>query len=73
MAKSEIIAPGVEALALLNTKQAARYLSVSPTTVQRLVDARELPVVRVSPGRVGYRLADLDKFVEARVSPAVSS
>lgn len=50
--------------ALIRLEETARRLGVSMTTVRRLIEAGELPAVRV--GRV-YRMdpRDLDAFIQA--------
>lgn len=52
---------------LLNEKQAAKYLTVSPGTlsVWRSTGRYSLPFVKVGR-RVRYRLSDLDAWLEAR-------
>jgi excisionase family DNA binding protein len=48
---------------------AARYLRVSPTTLERIVRSGKLPVVRTSRQRT-FKRADLDYYIEARRSTA---
>lgn len=52
---------------LLTVDQAAELLSVSPTTVYRLVDRQELVVHRVGRG-LRFSRADLDAFLARRRS-----
>lgn len=53
--------------ALLSPEQAARYLLLSVSTLARMRIAGNGPqFVRVSPQRVGYRVSDLDKYLEGR-------
>lgn len=56
--------------AVLSVADAAAYLSVSVRTMQRLsaeCGQDGLPVVAVSPGRRGFRVADLDRYIDSRV------
>ena len=53
--------------AVLTTKEAAAYLSISLPTLHRLLRAGELPHLRL--GRViRFRVEDLDAFLESRVT-----
>lgn len=54
---------------LLKIKDAADKLSVSQITIRRLVDARELPTVRVA-GAVRINLVDLEAYVERQTEGA---
>ena len=60
--------------ALLSPEQAADYLLLSISTLARWrIAGKGGPVfVRVSPQRIGYRRADLDKFIEERVRTSTS-
>ena len=53
---------------LMTYLEAADYLHVGRSTLYDLVGRGELPVVRLSPRCVRFRLLDLVEFVEARVS-----
>ncbi len=46
---------------------AANYLGISVRTLKRLKHDRQIPFVEVTEGRVVFRLADLDRFNEARL------
>jgi len=52
---------------LLRLKDSAKYLSVSPATLRRLVQQGLIPVIRVSDGNTVPWLIDsrdLDQFIE---------
>lgn len=51
----------------LNRELAANYLSVSPATLDRLTAGGKLRSVQVSQGRVAWRRADLDGYLESLV------
>lgn len=55
---------------LLTVAEAAEVLRLSPRTVERLVAARALPVVRFSRS-VRIRRTDLDQLIAAHLEPAV--
>ena len=57
---------------LVNKRQAAKYLSISVASLQRLM-GRELPYVRI--GRLArFRIADLADFIEQRrVQPGAAA
>lgn len=48
---------------LLNREAAARRICVSVRTLDTLVAAGRIPVIRVSPRRVAFDPADLDRYV----------
>lgn len=51
----------------------ARLLGVSLVTLWRwrkLADRNGLPVVRLCPGRIGYRTADVRRFLASRLDTA---
>lgn len=56
---------------LMTTAQAAEYLMLKPATlcVWRTTNRRKLPFVKCG-GRVAYRRADLDAFIEANLQCA---
>lgn len=58
---------------LLNEKEAAIFLKVSPEFLQgdRWRGAT-IPFIRVGRRGVRYRQSDLDKYIESRVQPAVA-
>ena len=59
--------------ALLSPEQAARYLLLSISTLARMRIAGNGPIfVRVSPQRVGYRVIDLDKYLDGRTRTSTS-
>ncbi|WP_412759866.1 helix-turn-helix transcriptional regulator [Methylobacterium litchii] len=48
---------------LLTARDAARALSVSRSTLERMVAAGKLPPpVRISDRRIGFRVADIEAF-----------
>jgi excisionase family DNA binding protein len=52
---------------LLKVKEAAQYLSISPWSLRKLVQAQELPIVRLQErGPWLLDLRDLDRFIEGR-------
>ena len=57
----------------LSPEQAARYLLLSISTLARMRIAGNGPIfVRVSPQRVGYRVIDLDKYLDGRTRISTS-
>jgi prophage regulatory protein len=53
--------------AVLSTKDAVRVTSLSRTTLWRMVKAGAFPTpVRLSPGRVGFREADVAAWIAGR-------
>lgn len=58
---------------LLSPEQAANYLLLSISTLARMRIAGNGPTfVRVSPQRVGYRVGDLDKYLDGRTRTSTS-
>jgi len=53
-------------IGLLSVSEVARSLGVSDKTVWRLIDAGDLPFVRIR-ARILVRASDLDEFVEGRL------
>ena len=51
---------------VLNCSESCVTLSISKATLYRLTNAGYLQKVRLSTGRVGWRRADLVKFIEER-------
>ncbi len=52
--------------AILNTKQAAHYLDLSPSTLAKLRLSGDGPVFIKMRSRVGYQISSLDEFVAQR-------
>lgn len=55
---------------VFNTKQAAEYLGISTTSIERMRSDYKIPFVRLG-GRVVYRRKDLDQFIEDRLVSSV--
>jgi excisionase family DNA binding protein len=51
---------------LLTIGETAEKLSISETTVRRLIGAGILPAVRVSPGAIRVEAGELDEWLEER-------
>jgi predicted DNA-binding transcriptional regulator AlpA len=63
---NEPISP-IDALRILSEPAAAHMLGVSPDTLKRMSARGEGPPrIKLSPRRIGYRLADCLAFIEAR-------
>lgn len=64
----------VQAVAtLLSPEQAANYLLLSISTLARMRIAGNGPTfIRLSKQRVGYRVSDLDKFLDGRTRTSTS-
>jgi predicted DNA-binding transcriptional regulator AlpA len=57
--------------AILNELAAAHWLGVSIATMRRMRWGKRGPAfVRLSPGRIGYRISDLEAWVESRTERA---
>jgi excisionase family DNA binding protein len=60
-------APASAPPTLLTLKEVARYLQVSPRTVERMVVAGEFPPpMSISPGRSRWRQSNVDAWIETR-------
>ena len=58
---------------LLNTKEAANYLSLSCAFLERDRWAgAKVPFIKISARAVRYRLADLDYYIQSRVRLSTS-
>ena len=57
---------------LLDTKQAAAYLNISPATLHtwRTTKRTIIPYIKLGGKHVRYRLADLDAYIAANVVAA---
>ena len=51
---------------LLTKTQLARYLAVSPRTIDRLDAARDLPRPILVAGRKRWRLSEIDEWLESK-------
>lgn len=59
---------------LLNTKQAANILGVSPAFLERDRWAgAKVPFIRIGSRSIRYRSEDLNTFIQSRVSTSTSS
>lgn len=56
--------------AVLGISDSARYLGMSRRTLERILDAREMAVVQISPGRRGVTRDELDGYIARRTQPA---
>ena len=60
-------------ITLLNTKEAANYLSLSEAFLERDRWAgAKVPFIKISARAVRYRLDDLEKYVESRMRKSTS-
>ena len=50
---------------VLSAKQACDWLNISRTTLYRITNKGDVPKIKLSPRRVGWRIADLIKYVDA--------
>ena len=58
---------------LLSTKQAAAYLGVSPSFLEKdRWRGSRIPFIRISPRSIKYRLEDLDFYIESQVMHSTS-
>lgn len=55
--------------AVLAKEDAAAYLSLNLRTFLRVAAAGEIPTVQLTPGRIGFRVQDLDAYIEAHMKP----
>jgi predicted DNA-binding transcriptional regulator AlpA len=52
---------------VLSEKEAARYLNLARQTLSNLRFKKEgPPYIRLLPGRIGYKLSDLEAYLAAR-------
>ena len=58
--------PDGHAVRLLRTKDAAKYLSMSPWTLRRMVERGELPFISSGDNSSAWRfdIRDLDRWIE---------
>ena len=50
---------------VLSAKQACDWLNISRTTLYRITNKGDVPKIKLSPRRVGWRITDLIKYVDA--------
>ena len=55
---------------LLTMPQAAERLQVSLSTLRRIIDKGELPIVKINSRNVRVRPEDLDTYIEAKIEGA---
>lgn len=55
---------------ILTVEEAARYLSLGNRTV--LLLRKELPTIRLRPGRIGFRRQDLDRWAQEHLEPPLT-
>jgi excisionase family DNA binding protein len=58
------------AMKILNTTEAARYLSIGKRTLQEHVAAREITSIKLGRA-IRFDMADLDAFIEGRKRKAI--
>lgn len=56
---------------LLNHKEAAEYLGITPGTLYNWVNTRRIEVVRLSRQALRYRVSQLEKMINDRTQIAV--
>lgn len=56
---------------LLTQKEAAAYLSISPTSLERLKQARKISYIKLSPKCVRYRESDCRAYLESKYVHAI--
>ena len=57
----------IEAIRVLNRREAVKHLGISERSFQRLEALGDAPPkTRLSEGRIGYRVCDLAKWLDAR-------
>lgn len=58
---------------LLNTRQAADYLGVSPSFLEKdRWRGSRIPFIRISPRAIKYRQADLNAYVDSQIMHSTS-
>jgi hypothetical protein len=65
--------PWADPEAVFNTADTAKFLGLSPRTIQRMRYDKVLPCVRYSAKKVGHRRKDLIAFRDAHFVPATKS
>ena len=50
---------------VLSAKQACDWLNISRTTLYRITNKGDVPKIKLSPRRVGWRVTDFVKYVDA--------
>jgi integrase/predicted DNA-binding transcriptional regulator AlpA len=63
--KSKINQDGPLLDKVLSAKQACDWLNISRTTLYRITNSGDVPKIKLSPRRVGWRINDLIRYVEA--------
>ena len=63
----------IEAIRVLNRREAVKHLGISERSFQRLEALGDAPPkTRLSEGRIGYRVCDLAKWLDARRETATA-
>jgi predicted DNA-binding transcriptional regulator AlpA len=61
----------IDAIRVLNKRETIKQVGVSERTWDRLEADGDVPTkTRISQGRIGYRLCDIKKWLDARREPA---
>jgi excisionase family DNA binding protein len=55
---------------LLNNKEAAEFLKVSPHSLRRYVALKQIPFTKIGKRLVRFRLSDLETYVKRQTIPA---
>ena len=53
---------------LMSFKEVCQALSISKSSLRRIIDAGELRRVQLSKRRIGFRVVDVNEFVSSRCS-----
>jgi hypothetical protein len=53
---------------VVSLPEAAHLAGVSPDTLKRCHKRQELTIIKLSPRRIGVRLSDLRRFIDARAA-----
>jgi excisionase family DNA binding protein len=57
--------------ALLTCEEAARFLTLKPSTIRAWTSRRRIAFVKLASRAVRYRQADLEKIIKAGLRPAL--
>lgn len=56
----------IPAKTLFNRIEAAGELNISPTTLDRLRRAKQIPTVKIGPRTIRFKKSDLDNYITRR-------